>query len=127
VRKTIKGITYDTNKAKYLCGIYLGRGPWDGPDESLARMKDGRYFIHRKWHLFDGRRMTPKEIPWQLMGKKRDFDRLTEKHQIIPISRAQALLLCLELRIPKDLRPALKKFIRSRKPLPLFRPRKEYL
>ena len=121
MKKTIKGVTYDTNKDLGLASIYLGRGPWDGPMEVLRRTDGGRYYIHREWSLFDGRHMKPDEIPWKLMGKKRDFDRLTDKHEIEPISHAQALLLCLELRIPKDLRPELRKFLRSRKSLPKFR------
>jgi hypothetical protein len=125
MKKTINGITYDTEQATGVGSIYLGLGPWDGPMEVLRRTASGHYFIHREWPLFDGRRMKPDEIPWQLMGKKRDFDRLTEQHEVEPISRAQALLLCLELRIPKDLRPELRKFIRSRKALPPFRPAKD--
>jgi hypothetical protein len=125
MKKTINGVTYDTNKDVGLTGIYLGRGPWDGPMEVLRRTVSGRYYIHREWSLFDGRHMKPDEIPWKLMGKKRDFDRLTEKHEIEPISRAQALLVCLELRIPKDLRPELRKFVRGRSALPKFRPSKD--
>lgn len=121
MKKTIKGITYDTSKDVALASIYLGRGPWDGPAETLCRASNGRYYIHREWSLFDGRHMKPDETPWELMGKKWDFDRLTDKHEIEPISRTQAMLLCLELRIPKDLRPELRKFLRSRKSLPKFR------
>jgi len=121
VKKTIKGVTYDTDKAIVFGSIYLGRGPWDGPIEFLKRTDSGHYFIHRNWHLFDGRRMTPDEIPWKLMGNKRDYDRLKEQDEIEPISRSQALLLCLEFRMPKDLWPELRKFIRSRKVLPRFR------
>jgi hypothetical protein len=117
MKKTIKGITYDTGSAKQLV--------WDaakGEDRSLYQTFNGNFFLFLRHPLVDGKRL-PKgidatEVLPDLFNSResKEFEsarkRLEWKETIRPLTRRQALAWCIKYQLPRTFHKDLARFLK---------------
>jgi hypothetical protein len=103
VKKTIKGIVYNTRGAKDIARIiYLNRGTF------LFRNKTGHFFLFRRRTYVDGKPAPSSQLFEEAYPDlDRDnpsdefFGRVEERHTITPMTRPQALAWCVRHFIPR--------------------------
>jgi hypothetical protein len=117
MKKTIKGITYDTGKSAEISNYY----PADS-DYILYKTSSGRFFLHHRFCLVDGRPL-PKNVDtldiYPDLASDRNSKEFKEasKHisyrqTIKPLTRRQALAWCVRHNIPRTFHKDLARFLK---------------
>lgn len=114
MRKTIKGISYDTEKDKCLAE----KTDYYGASWSLRQTRSGKFYIHEsRWYVdrkpkqfgvevtaFNSAAIIPGDRP-------QISDRSEQRHFIKPVTRAKALAWCIRTQIPRTFHKELKRFV----------------
>ena len=103
MKKTIKGVTYDTESAKLICN-------WPGRtyEEELYRTPGGSFFILRLKSMLDGKIIKGSVLFSDCIGSAKPH----RVDQIIPITRRQALVWAIRTQMPRTFHKDLARFLK---------------
>jgi hypothetical protein len=115
VRKTIKGITYDTEEDRCLAQ----KTDYYGVSWRLMQTRGGKLYIHESRWYVDGK---PKPYGIEVTkfnpaavipgNPPRWSDRWEERHFVKPITRAKALAWCIRNQMPRTFHKELARFLK---------------
>lgn len=117
MKKTIKGVTYDTDKATSLISYSD-----ENEDQELYQISAGKFFLHSGCPFVDGKRL-PKgtEVEDVLPGlqanrkskeHKTASQRLEWRDIIKPMTRREALAWCIRKHTPRTFHKDLSSFLK---------------
>ncbi|MEI8291754.1 MAG: hypothetical protein WCH99_19985 [Verrucomicrobiota bacterium] len=117
MKKTIKGVTYDTETAESFVWNALM-----GEDQTLSQTKTGHFFLFAMRPLVDGKLVPkgkdPGEILPALFGDQKSIEhkaaqaRLAWRGIIKPLTRRQALAWCIKTQMPRTFHKELARFLK---------------
>ncbi len=116
MKKTIRGVTYDTDKAKSLCSL----PPVSMTLISLCRTGTGHFFLHEQRYFVHG-----KQLPYNVQieefapgsivreGTNWHFAPFVEeRHFIKPLTRKQARAWAIRTQMPRTFHKDLARFLK---------------
>lgn len=116
MKKTIKGITYDTDLSQHIADL-----GGNGYDLDLYHDKRGRLFGFERRFRINGKLVPKNKDTYDLFPdlSSRDTEkqaaarkRNTVHDRIIPLTRRKALSLCIRLNIPRTFHKDLARFLK---------------